>query len=72
MQEQSRRFSKTALPQTLDFTVFLTTLVQSSSFYYEIRNFYKIGLYICVFMKNIRVREKICTFKEKFCIGGYL
>lgn len=73
MQGQSRRFSKTALPKTIDFTVFLTILVQSSSFYYEIRDFYKIRLYICVFMKNIRIREKNCTFAlSRFCIGGYM
>lgn len=55
MQDESKRILKTALPQNRYFTVFLIGLVQSSIFYNEIRDFYKIWLYMYVFMKNIRV-----------------
>ncbi len=55
VQDESKRILKTALPQNRYFTVFLIGLVQSSIFYNEIRDFYKIWLYMCVFMKNIRV-----------------
>lgn len=56
VQSESRGILKAALPQNPYFNTFLIGLVQKSSYYYRIKDFFK---YICDFVKYKSLRKKL-------------
>lgn len=71
MQDKSKRILKTAPPQSRYFTVFFIGLVQSSSFYCEIKDFFKCMLDFEKY-KSLRKKLHFCTFGKFIQKAGVL